>query len=365
MPGESKLRAAVIGVGVGWNHIEGYQTHPQCELVAICDINEALLHERGDRFNVPPSRRFTDYHQVLASKEIDAVSIALPNWLHEPVALEAFQQGKHVLMEKPLAHSVQAGERIIAAARAAGKTLMVCYNHRYRPEIVWLKQLARAGEFGHIYAAKAGWLREGWIPTHGAWFTQKERAGGGALIDLGVHVLDLALWLMDYPQPVSVSGAAFAEFGQRGQKTKPRHLKPEHFDVDDSGFGFVRFANGAVLQFESAWATHREPQQDAYYVRLFGSEAGANFYSAAPNGETVALFKYVGDQPAAIIPRLQSNVSGHRLAVHHFVDCCLSGQTPESPGEHGLIGLRIIDAIYRSAAIGHEVRCDASASTLT
>ncbi|MCS6774063.1 MAG: Gfo/Idh/MocA family oxidoreductase, partial [Thermoflexales bacterium] len=176
MAGESKLRAAVIGVGVGWNHIEGYQTHPCCELAAICDINEALLNERGDRFNVPPARRFTDYRRVLASPEIDAVSIALPNWLHEPVAVEAFQHGKHVLIEKPLALSVEAGERILAAAKSANRVLMVCYNHRYRPEIVWLKQLALKGEFGHIYAAKAGWLREGWIPTHGAWFTQRDRA---------------------------------------------------------------------------------------------------------------------------------------------------------------------------------------------
>ncbi len=353
---ESNIRAAVIGVGVGWNHIEGYQTHPHCELAAICDINTTLLNERGDKFGVPPQHRFTDYREVLRAREIDAVSIALPNWLHEPVALEAFANGKHVLIEKPLAASVEGGQRIIEAARAASKTLMVCYNHRYRPEIVWLKSLARAGEFGHIYAAKAGWLREGWIPTHGAWFTQRERSGGGALIDLGVHVLDLALWLMDYPTPISVSGAAFAEFGPRGQKTRPRSLKPERFDVEDSGFGFVRFANGSALQFESAWATHREPNQDAYYVRLFGSEAGANFFTGAPPGETVTVFKYINDQPASIIPRLQTGVSSHRLAVHHFVDCLLEGKTPESPGEHGLIGLQIIDAIYRSAQHCCEVK---------
>jgi predicted dehydrogenase len=355
MANESKLRAAVIGVGVGWNHIEGYQTHPGCELAAICDVNPAILKERGDKFNVPDNHRYTDYRELLASNEIEAVSIALPNWLHEPVATEAFQHGKHVLCEKPLASSVEAGQRILDAAEAAHKTLMVCYNHRYRPEIVWLKGQIRNGDFGHIYAAKAGWLREGWIPTHGAWFTQKERAGGGALIDLGVHVLDLALWLTGYKKPVAVSGAAFAEFGPRGQKTKPREMKPSNFDVDDSGFGFVRFEDGSVLQFESAWATHREPMQDGYYVRLFGSEAGANFFTGAPNGETVSLFKYINDQPSAIVPRLQTGISGHRIAVHHFVDCILNDKTPESPGEHGMIGLKIIDAIYRSAKEGHEI----------
>jgi predicted dehydrogenase len=351
----SKIRTAVIGVGVGFNHIDGFQTHPDCELVAICDVNPAALQAQGDKFGIPERGRYTDYKTLLASKELDAVSIALPNWLHEPVAIEALEHGKHVLSEKPLAQSVAAGQNIIAAAASANKTLMVCYNHRYRPEIVWLKGQIREGDFGHIYAAKAGWMREGWIPTHGAWFTQKERAGGGALIDLGVHVLDLALWLMGYPKPVTVSGGAFAKFGPRGQKTKPRHIKPTAFDVDDSGFGFVRFESGAVLQFESAWATHREPNQDGYFVRLFGSEAGANFFTGAANGETVAMYKYINDQPSAIVPKLSANVNGHRMAVHHFVDCVQTGATPESPGEHGLIGLKIIDAIYRSAQEGKEV----------
>lgn len=355
MTNESKLRAAVIGVGVGWNHIDGFLTSPNSELVAICDVNPVALKERGDKYNIPESRRFTDYKDVLASKEIDAVSIALPNFLHEPVALEAFAAGKHVLSEKPLASTLEGAQNILAASKSANKVLMVCYNHRYRPEIVWLKDQIKRGEFGRIYAMKAGWMREGFIPTHGLWFTQKARSGGGALIDLGVHVLDLALWLKGYPKPVSVSGAAFAEFGGRGQKTLPRDVKPAAFDVDDSGFGFVRFDDGSVLQFESAWATHREPKTEAYFVRLFGSEAGANFYTAAPNGETVAMYKYVSDQPVSVIPRLHGGTSGHRNAVHHFVDCILNSKTPESPGEHGVTGLKIIDAIYRSSLEGKEI----------
>jgi predicted dehydrogenase len=351
----SKLKAAVVGVGVGWNHIEGYLSHPDVDLVGICDVNPAVLKMRGDKFGIPEDRRFTNFDDMIASSSIDAISIALPNYLHEPVALKCIKHGMNVLCEKPLAVDLGSAERILEAAQTADKTLMVCYNHRYRPEIMWLKEQAAHGQFGHIYAAKAGWLREGWIPTHGQWFTQKERAGGGALIDLGVHVLDLALWLMGYPEPVSVSGAMFAEFGQRGQKTLPRNIKPAAFDVEDSGMGFVRFKDGSVLQFESAWASHREPNADAYFVRLFGSEAGANFYTAGANGETVAMYKYVADQPSAIIPKLSGGISGHVRAVQHFVDCVREKRTPESPGEHGVTGLRIIDGIYRSAKSGHEV----------
>jgi len=350
-----KLRAAVIGVGVGWNHIEGYQTCPDSELIAICDANPTVLAERGPKFNVPESARFTDYKELLKREDLDAVSIALPNFLHEPVAVAAFEAGKHVLCEKPLSLNSASGQRIIDAGKAAGKTLMVCYNHRYRPEIVWLKDQITRGDFGDIYAVKAGWMREGWIPTHGAWFTDKARSGGGALIDLGVHVLDLALWLMGYPKPVSVSGASFSKFVPRGQKTNPRTMKPSSNEVDDLGMGFVRFENDSALMFESAWATHREPMQDGYFVRLFGSEAGANFFTGAANGETVSAFKYIDNEPTALTPKLKGGISGHVRAVHHFVDCALNNKVPNSPGEHGLIGLKIIDAIYESARTGHEV----------
>ncbi len=351
-----KIRAAVIGVGVGFNHIHGYQTSPLAEMSAICDANPAVLKYQGEEFKIPEAMRFTDYKELLKRDDIDAVSVALPNFLHEPVALAAFEHGKHVLCEKPLSTDPITGQRILDAAKAAGKTLMVCYNHRYRPEIMWLKDQIVRGDFGHLYAVKAGWMREGWIPTHGAWFTQKDRSGGGALIDLGVHVLDLALWLMGYPKPISVSGAAFAEFGPRLQKTKPREMKPTHkIEVEDLGMGFIRFEGGSVLQFEAAWATHREPMQDGFFVRLFGSEAGANFFTGAANGETVQAFKYIDDEPTTLTPKLPEHSGGHERAVHHFVECCLTGKTPESPGEHGLIGLKIIDAIYESARTGKEV----------
>jgi len=273
----SKIRAAVVGVGVGWNHVEGYQSHPDVEIVGICDMNPQILKERGDRFNIPLDRRFDNFDDMITKTKIDVISIALPNFLHEPVATKCLERGIHVLCEKPLSTDVASATRIAEAAEKANRTLMVCYNHRYRPEIMWLKDQLRTGDFGRIYAAKAGWMREGFIPAHGAWFTQKAKAGGGALIDLGVHVLDLALWLMGYPKPVSVSGSMFAEFGMRGQKTVPRNANLPTFDVEDSGMGFVRFEGGAVLQFESSWASHREPKADGFFVRLFGSEAGQTF----------------------------------------------------------------------------------------
>ncbi|MBU6361403.1 MAG: Gfo/Idh/MocA family oxidoreductase [Chloroflexi bacterium] len=358
----SKLRAAVIGVGVGWNHLAGYQASDLSECVAICDANPQILNERGEKHNIPQNARFTDYQELLANPNIDAVSVCVPNFLHEPIVMAALQAGKHVLCEKPLATTVAAAQRMIAAAKAANRLLMVCYNHRYRPDVYWLKQQARAGVFGHIYAAKAGWMREGWIPTHGSWFTQKDKAGGGVLIDLGVHALDLALWLMDYPQPMSVSGAAFAEFGQRAQKHRVGHPAPVHFDVEDMGMGFVRFADGSALALEASWAAHREPQQDDYYVRMFGREAGANVFTRKYSEHIVELYTLNDMQPRQAIsikPDLSAFEGlrrGHHAVVHHFADCIVNGVMPESPAEHGLIGLQIVEGIYQSSQSGSEVK---------
>jgi predicted dehydrogenase len=351
------MRAGVIGVGVGWNHIEGFQTHPDSDCVAICDANPATLKERGDRFAIVPENRHVDYKALLARSDIDAVSVALPNWLHEPVVMAALEAGKHVLCEKPLATDPAAAIRMRDAAKAAGKLLMVCYNHRFRPEIDWLKKQVQGGGFGKVYAARAGWMREGFIPAHGAWFTQKDKAGGGALIDLGVHVLDLALWLMGYPKPVSVSGAVFDAFLSRGQKMVPRDAKlPHRPDVEDHGMGFVRFDTGAVLNLEVSWAAHREPTQDDYYVRLFGSDAGANFFIRKYNEHALGMYKLVDGEPVSVTPSLSARgLRGHKAAVAHFVDCIVHGAECKAPADHGVTGVQIIDALYRSAREGREV----------
>ncbi len=351
-----KLKCAVIGVGVGWNHAQGYATSKDSECIAICDINPQTLKERGDQFSIAPAMRYSDYRELLANPNIEAVSICLPNFLHEAVTLDALAHGKHVLCEKPLATTVAAAQRMVDAAHAQNKLLMVCYNHRYRPEIIWLKDHILRGEFGEVYAAKCGWMREGWIPTHGAWFTDRSKSGGGALIDLGVHVLDLTLWLMGYPQPISVSGAAFSKFGARAQKIKPADKKPPVFDVEDSGMGFVRFDNGAVLQFETSWAAHREPAQDDYYVRLFGSEAGANFFVEKYSTVTFDVFKLGAGSATAIHPTLiEPPARQHVAVVHHFVDCIVNGAVPQSPGEQGVTGLKIIEGIYESSRTQREV----------
>ncbi len=351
-----RIRAGVIGLGVGLNHANGYLRNPDAELVALCDMSEARLHTVGEELGIPPERRFTDVERLLSVPGLDAVSITLPNHLHAPIALAAFQAGLHVLCEKPLARSAQEAQTIVDAAHASGRTLMVCHNYRFRPDARWLHTLEQEGQFGRIYYAKAGWVRNRGIPGVGSWFTRGEQAGGGPLIDLGVHMLDLSLWLMGHPRAVSVSGSTFAEFGPRGMKGFQGRWATTGGgvnDVEDLASGFVRFENGATLTLEVAWASHTASGRDDYFVTLFGTDGGAELYVANyADMDTVRYFTEVGDAPVEMRPTIRSTVKGHYLAVDHFVHALQTGTPPESTGEQGVALLQIIDALYQSGPVG-------------
>jgi predicted dehydrogenase len=355
---EIKTKVGVIGVGVGHLHVNGYKACAEADLVGICDVNAARLAEAGDRLGVPPERRFTSVEALLEVPGLEAVSVTLPNHLHAPITIQALQAGKHVLCEKPLARTAAEAQTMVDMARSVGKTLMVCFNYRYRADARWLKANAEGGLFGRLYFAKAGWLRSVGIPALGSWFTTKSLAGGGPLIDLGVHVLDLTLWLMGHPKPVSVSGATFAEFGPRGQKGWPGWHGAEHggeFSVEDLAAGFVRFDNGAALTVETSWGSHTRPGRDEYFVTLYGSEAGAELdVNNYGEHDTVRLFTDRAGQAVSVAPNLRAG-GGHELAVKHFVEAIRQGLEPDSPGEQGVALMRIIDGLYESARTGREV----------
>lgn len=354
-----KIKAAVIGVGVGVAHAEGYAANPDAELYALCDADPVRLKERGDQFGVPPELRFTDYNDLLKLPELDVVSVGLPNFLHAPVTIAALRAGKHVLCEKPLATSAAEAREMVAEARACGRQLMVCFNYRFREDTRWLMGMREAGRFGEIYYARAGWLRNSGIPGYGGWFTNKAMSGGGPLIDLGVHILDLTLWLMGYPRAVSVSGSTYAVFGPQGKKAPGRRRGQGGFDVEDLAAGFVRFENGASLQIETSWGSQTKPGRDDYFVTLYGSEGGAEMYVANyTDRDTLSFYTEECGQPVLIKPNIVNRTGGHTLAVAHFVHCVRNNLPVESTGEQGLALMAIIDALYESARTGREVRLD-------
>lgn len=351
-----RLKVGVVGVGVGRIHLKGYKTLPhEVEVVALCDLNEARLNEVADEFNVP--LRYTDNNQLFQSGEIEAVSICLPNSLHVPVSVAALEAGLHVLCEKPLAESAASGEQILeAAARAKGK-FMMCFNRRYRPDVLWMKQLIEGAKLGQIYQVKAGWIRETGIPARTGWFTSKKLSGGGPLIDLGVHMLDMVMWLLDYPAPLTVSGDVKANFGSRGRKVwhTPGSQMPA-FEVEDLALAFVRLNNGVSLSLETSWASHARPGMDDFFVTIMGTEATVELYvTNYTNKDTLTFYTELNGSPVTIRPSLVFEQSDHAFAVAEFVRCIKQGLPPTATAEQGLTIMRIIDAIYQSAAQGREV----------
>jgi predicted dehydrogenase len=341
-----KVRVGVVGVGIGSLHIQGYQQHPQAEVVAVCDINEARAQQVAQEYGVP--HVFTDYAQMLEKVELNAVSVCTPNALHAPVAIAAMEAGCHILCEKPMAHNLQDAERMLQVARKTGVLFMMGMNNRFRGDSQLLKRYIERGDLGDIYYAKCGWLRRNGIPGFGGWFTTKASSGGGPLIDIGVHVLDLTWWLMGCPKPVAVYGATFAKFGPegRGQGGWGMPQKGGTFDVEDLATAIIRFENGAVCQMDASWASYIE--RDVFYSQLMGTKGGATL-------EPLRIFTDRHDAPVDLAPRAPT-ISGHLAEVQHFVDCILKRKTPIAPIEQGVDIMRILDGIYRSAQTGEMVK---------
>ncbi|GAB4122598.1 MAG: Gfo/Idh/MocA family oxidoreductase [Roseiflexaceae bacterium] len=352
----NKLRVGIIGAGVGRAHAEGYAALPErVELAAIAGLDTERVLALAAKYGVQQTYR--EYQDLLASPDIDAVSIAVPNALHAPVTIEALQAGKHVLVEKPLARNAIEGRSMITAAEQAGKVLMISFNHRQRNDVQWLRRYIESGALGKIYYAKAYWMRRKGIPGLSSWFVNKEQAGGGPLIDLGVHVLDIAMFLLGEPKPLAVSANTYAEFGPRGLKGwewKQSTGASVHYEVEDLATAFIRLEGGATMLLEASWATHGSAGDD-YGVVIYGTEGGAELTIKNYGHEnTVRLFTDVHGLPHDSMPSIPRG-GGHVQVVERFVAAILDG-APAIPGApEGLRRAEVIDACYASAAAGREV----------
>jgi predicted dehydrogenase len=346
----------IIGAGVGAAHVKAYSQLANVEVVALAGLDDDRVRLVAETYNVP--RTFRDYQDLLAIPEIDAVSICLPNALHAPVTIAALEHGKHVLVEKPLARSVAEGRAMIAAAEQHKRILMVAFNYRFRGDVQWLKHYIDSGALGEIYYAKAHWMRRAGIPRLGSWFVSKEQAGGGPLIDLGVHVLDMAMYLMGEPKPVAVSGATYAKFGPRGQKGwGTRQFSDERlpYEVEDLGTAFVRLDNDATLLLEASWATHGAAGDD-FGVTLYGTEGGAELLVRNYGHEnTVRLFTDVDGVPVDSAPKTREG-PGHLGVIESFTAAILDGKPPIPGASDGLRRSAVLEACYQSADQRREVR---------
>ena len=208
-----KVRIGIIGLGMGRHHAKAYRDSGKAEIVALCDMSEPLLAEYSAVY--PGARTCKTVDEMFAGGGLDAVSVALPNYLHAPVTVAALHAGCHVLCEKPMATNAREAEQMLQASRETGKKLMIHFNYRFSQPSRFLKRYVDEGHLGQVYYAHTRWLRARGIPKLGGWFGIKALSGGGPLIDLGVHRLDLAMWLMGYPRAISVSASTFGLLGAR------------------------------------------------------------------------------------------------------------------------------------------------------
>ncbi|MDX1995220.1 MAG: Gfo/Idh/MocA family oxidoreductase [bacterium] len=353
------LRVGVIGLGVGRSHVMGYRANLNSKITALCDTNVVRLKEIADEFGIPEEACYTDYTAMLNEARLDMVSVCLPNALHADVSIIALDSGAHVLCEKPMATTISEAERMLEAAARNQRRLMVTYNWRYRADSQWLYKVVQSGTLGEIYHVNVSWRRETGIPGWGL-FGSKTMSGGGALIDLGVHVLDLGLWLLGFPEVKTVSGQARTVFGDKGRKTwarKPGQVIEGGFDVDDGAIGFLRLGNGANMLLQSTWAEHTQPHEDRIRVEVQGSEGTAVLSIGNYKKEdSLRLYTEIEGEPVTIIPGIRWNTdTPHTALIGDLLDAITSDRPSPTDGQQGYVAVRVLEAMYASSAEGREI----------
>ncbi|TDO47609.1 putative dehydrogenase [Kribbella sp. VKM Ac-2571] len=352
---DQKLRVGVVGLGfAGRTALEAFSELPDVEVIGLAGLEKDTLSSLGEKHGVP--HLYEKWEDLLETPGLEAVSIGTPTQLHAPIALAALQKGLHVLSEKPLARTVAEGTAMVEASKQAGRVLKVVFNHRERGDVAALKHQIDEGQLGRIYYAKAHWMRRNGIPGMGGWFTNRELSGGGPLIDLGVHILDMALHLMGEPQVSTVSADTFAELGPRGKGSRDPNANTlgSAFEVEDLATAYLRLKGGGALQLETSWATFRAPG-DNFGIELFGTDGGAKIeVQNYTNEDTLRIFTDVGGVPAEVKPATGAGL-GHRAVVREFVRIVKSGEWEGQNGSEALLRTEIIDACYASAKAGREV----------
>ncbi|HEX8834002.1 MAG TPA: Gfo/Idh/MocA family oxidoreductase [Abditibacteriaceae bacterium] len=348
------LKVGVIGVGgIANSHYPGWEASPHTELAAFADMQPQVLTRLADKYNV--SRRYADAMELIGDPDVDIVDICTPSAFHAPLAIAALEAGKHVICEKPLAPTPDEIRSLIAARDKSGKLLMTAQHFRFQSSAQALKAQLQGGTLGDVYHARAWMLRRAWLPT-GPGFIYKKNSGGGPCIDIGVHILDLTLWMMGHPKPVSVTGVTQDKLSKLpGAFSLWGGAVPADMDVEEFAGAFVRFENGATLMLEVSWLLHHATTGEDMQMWLYGTGGGAHWPGNSvikANNETKSLTTTSLDMvPGAMEP--------HALECVKFAEAIVEGKPSPVPPEESLDVQLILNGLYRSAEEKREVRLDA------
>ncbi|MDO8588070.1 MAG: Gfo/Idh/MocA family oxidoreductase [Armatimonadota bacterium] len=345
----SKLKIGFIGTGriCQGHHLPVWAAMPDVEIFAVCDIKPDVAQLVAEKYGV--KHVFADYNEMLKMDEIAAVDICTPNDVHSAAGVASLNAGKHVMVEKPIARTAAEAQVMVDAAKKTGRKLQVGQCIRFDAASQALKRFADAGDMGDVYYARAQAIRRRGVPTWGV-FTSKEKQGGGPLIDLGVHILDLTLWLMGHPKPISAAGVAYNKFGGRADVANAwGPWDPDEFTVEDFAAGFIRFENGASVMVETSFAANIE--KDIFNTALMGTEGGCEY-------SPVRMFREEHQTLLDVTPVGLPTVDRFQRELQAFADAVINDTEPPVTGEQALIVSKIMDAIYESAETGREVTID-------
>lgn len=364
-----KLRIGIIGCGgiANQKHFPALKNNGDLnEIVAFCDIIRERAKKAAEEFGVQGAKVYTDYRELLADPEVEVVHICTPNVSHSEIAVAAFAAKKHVYCEKPMSHDTAEAEKMVEAWKASGMQFTVGYQNRFRPEVQNLHAACKNGDLGEIYYGKAHAVRRRGVPTWGV-FMDKEAQGGGPLIDIGTHALDITLWCMDNYDVDRVSGSVFCKLGGLKQATEGNLFgpwDPETYEVEDSAMGYITMKNGAAISLEASWALNMLESREAS-TTLCGTAAGAEIHSGMSYSKNELI--YNRGRNGQLMEETISPVGGvayfgggggeeGTIDCRQWLEAVKNGTEPLVKPEEALGVTKVLDAIYRSAREGKEIK---------
>jgi len=354
-----KLRIGIIGCGgiANGKHMPSLAKLDNVEMVAFCDIIRERAEAAAKKYGTPDAQVYEDYKELLKDESIDVVHVCTPNRSHSFITVDALEAGKHVMCEKPMAINPTEAKKMVDAAKRTGKKLTIGYQNRFRPDSQYLHKLCQDGELGEIYFAKAHAIRRRAVPTWGVFLNEYEQ-GGGPLIDIGTHALDLTLWMMNNYKVKYVVGNTYHKLAERENAANAwGPWDPKKFTVEDSAFGFITMENGATIILESSWALNTLDVDEAK-TTLCGTEAGADMKDGLRiNGEKYSrLYVTKPDLHSGGVAFYEGKSEDPSyLEAKQWIDAIINDTEPTVKPEEAYVVTQILDAIYQSAKTGKPV----------
>ncbi len=363
----AKLKVGIIGCGgiANGKHMPALKKLKDVEMVAFCDIIEEKAAQAAEKYGDENAKVYVDYKELLADKEIDVVHVLTPNRSHSFITVDALEAGKHVMCEKPMAKTYADAKLMLEAAQRTGKKLTIGYQQRWRADSLYLKELCESGELGDIYYAKAVALRRRAGPTWGVFLNEYEQ-GGGPLIDIGTHALDLTLWTMNNYKPKMVVGTSYKKMGDQTNTANAwGDWDPKEFTTEDSAFGFIVMEDGATIVLESSWALNIAEPNEAVCL-LAGTKAGADMLDRR-NDHDLRINRVSHGRQCIEYPNFDAggvaffdgaSSDNSELEARGFYKAIIEDTEVPTKPEQAIVVTQILEAIYESAKTGKPVYFD-------